>query len=90
MVPLKAVGVDLDIVAGRGPVIAHPVRGPGDLEQIRPLAPSDLWYVTEAVGLLVAELGRRPADRLRRARRSPWPATWWRAARARTTRGPSR
>ena len=60
MVPLKAAGVDLDIVAGRGPVIAHPVRGPGDLEQIRRLAPDDLWYVTEAVGLLVAELGAVP------------------------------
>ena len=60
MVPLKAAGVELDIVAGRGPVIAHPVRGPGDLAQIRPLAPGDLWYVTEAVGLLVAELGAVP------------------------------
>ena len=29
MVPLKAAGVDLDIVSGRGPVIAHPVRGLG-------------------------------------------------------------
>ena len=29
MVPLKAAGVDLDIVPGRGPVIAHPVRGTG-------------------------------------------------------------
>ena len=26
MVPLKAAGVDLDIVPGRGPVIAEPVR----------------------------------------------------------------
>ena len=60
MVPLKAAGVELDIVSGRGPVIAHPVRGPADLEQIRPLAPGDLWYVTEAVGLLVAELGAVP------------------------------
>ena len=39
MVPLKAAGVDLDIVAGRGPVIARPVRSAADLEQLRPLEP---------------------------------------------------
>ena len=50
MVPLKAAGVDLEIVPGRGPVIAHPVRTPGDLEQLRPLDPERLWYVNEAVG----------------------------------------
>jgi len=60
MVPLKAAGVELDIISGRGPVIAHPVRRLADLEQIRPLAPGDLWYVTEAVGLLAAELGPVP------------------------------
>ena len=27
MVPLKAAGVDLDIVPGTGPVIAEPIRG---------------------------------------------------------------
>ena len=56
----KAAGVDLDIVSGQGPVIAHPVRRLADLEQIRPLEPGDLWYVTEAVELLVAELGPTP------------------------------
>ena len=67
MVPLKAAGVDLDIVSGRGPVIARPVRGPGDLDQIAAAgSPRDLWYVTEAVGLLVAELGADAADRVRR------------------------
>ena len=29
VLPLKAMGVDLDIVAGVGPVIAEPDRGPG-------------------------------------------------------------
>jgi len=60
MVPLKAVGVDLDIVPGRGPVIASPVRQLADLAALRPLEPSDVPYVTEAVGLLVAELGATP------------------------------
>jgi len=36
MVPLKAVGVDLDIVSGVGPVIASPVRSADDLRQ-RPI-----------------------------------------------------
>ena len=60
MVPLKAAGVDLDIVPGRGPVIADPIRTVADLDQLRPLDPADLGYVSEAVGLLVAELGETP------------------------------
>src|ERR687890_472239 len=34
VVPLKAIGVDLDIKPGVGPVIAQPVRSAGDLEQL--------------------------------------------------------
>ena len=60
MVPLKAVGVDLDIVPGVGPVIAQPLRGPADLEQLRPLEPTDVPYVTEATQQLVAALGATP------------------------------
>jgi uroporphyrinogen decarboxylase len=60
MVPLKAVGVDLDIVPGRGPVMARPVRDAADLAVLRPLEPDDVPYVTEAVRILVAELGGTP------------------------------
>ena len=60
MVPLRAAGVDLEIVSGQGPMIAQPVRGAADLEQLRPLDPAALWYVTEAVEQLVAELGPTP------------------------------
>ncbi len=60
MVPLKAIGVDLDIVAGRGPVIAEPIRSAADLTTVRALEPSDVPYVSEAVGLLVAELAATP------------------------------
>jgi uroporphyrinogen decarboxylase len=60
MLPLKAAGVDLDIVSGRGPVIARPVREPGDLEQLKPLDPERLWYITEAVGLITSQLGDLP------------------------------
>src|SRR3712207_9087431 len=56
MVPLKAVGVDLDIVPGRGPVLGAPVRHEADLAALRPLQPDDVGYVAEAVRLLVGEL----------------------------------
>ena len=61
VVPLKAIGVDLDIVPGVGPVIARPIRSPRrPRPAARPLEPGDVGYVTEAVRLLVAELGATP------------------------------
>ncbi|MFN2319429.1 MAG: uroporphyrinogen decarboxylase [Dermatophilaceae bacterium] len=60
VVPLKAVGVDLDIVPGVGPVIAEPVRSRADLDRIPELTPEHVPYISEAVRLLVAELGPRP------------------------------
>jgi len=60
VVPLKAVGVDLDIEPGVGPVVAEPVRAAKDLERLRPLEPGDIDYVTEAVTSLVAQLGGTP------------------------------
>ncbi|MEU6439795.1 uroporphyrinogen decarboxylase [Streptomyces sp. NPDC047046] len=60
VVPLKAIGIDLDIKPGVGPVIADPVRTEADLTRLRPLVPEDVSYVTEAVGLLTAELGATP------------------------------
>ena len=59
VLPLKAIGVDLDIVGGVGPVVAKPIRTRQDLDQLRPLEASDVPYVTEAVGLLIAELPDR-------------------------------
>lgn len=60
VVPLVAIGVDLDIVAGRGPVVAHPIRTHADLDVLRPLQPDDVHYVSTAVSRLVAELGATP------------------------------
>jgi uroporphyrinogen decarboxylase len=60
VLPLVAVGVDLDIVAGVGPVIAKPIREAADLEQLRLLEPGDVTYITAAVQSLVAELGATP------------------------------
>lgn len=60
VVPLKAIGIDLDIKPGVGPVVQNPIRTRADLAQLRDLTPEDVWYVTEAIGLLTAELGETP------------------------------
>jgi uroporphyrinogen decarboxylase len=60
VVPLAAVGIDLDIVPGTGPVIAQPIRDQAAIEAIRPLEPSDVAYTTESVGRLIEELGATP------------------------------
>jgi uroporphyrinogen decarboxylase len=60
VLPLKAIGVDLDIQPGVGPVIAEPFRTEADLDRLRPLADVDVEYVAEAVRILVAELGPTP------------------------------
>ncbi|MGB9378044.1 MAG: uroporphyrinogen decarboxylase [Mycobacteriales bacterium] len=60
VVPLRAVGIDLDIVPNVGPVIAEPIRSAADVARIRRLEPDDVSYITEAVGNLVAALGPTP------------------------------
>ena len=60
VLPLKAVGVDLDIKPGVGPVVASPVRTLEDVAAIPDLTPEHVPYVTRAVGRLVAELGDTP------------------------------
>lgn len=56
VVPLKAIGVDLDIVAGRGPVIADPVRNRAGLAQLRDLEADDVQPVLDAVRAIRGEL----------------------------------
>jgi uroporphyrinogen decarboxylase len=60
VLPLKAVGVDLDIVPGVGPVVERPVRTLADVEAIPDLTPEHVPYVTEAVAGLLGELGATP------------------------------
>ncbi|WAX77316.1 uroporphyrinogen decarboxylase [Streptomyces sp. KMM 9044] len=60
VVPLKAIGIDLDIKPGIGPVVEEPFRTRADLTRLRDLTPEDVSYVTEAIGLLTAELGATP------------------------------
>jgi uroporphyrinogen decarboxylase len=60
VVPLRAVGVDVEIKPGVGPVMGQPVRSAADVERLRPLEPDDVPYITESVRSLVSELGPRP------------------------------
>ncbi len=60
VVPLRAIGIDLDIKPGVGPVVAEPIRDAGGVKQLREIEPDDLTYVTEAIGRLVGELGDKP------------------------------
>ena len=65
VVPLKAIGVDLDIVAGVGPVVAHPIREARDLDQLVPLTPEHVPFVTEAIRhALAIGGGIGPVDQL--------------------------
>ncbi|MGH3498084.1 MAG: uroporphyrinogen decarboxylase [Nocardioidaceae bacterium] len=60
VVPLRAVGVDVDIVPGTGPVVAEPFRSAADVARLRALTPDDVPYVAESVRALVGELGATP------------------------------
>jgi uroporphyrinogen decarboxylase len=60
VVPLYAAGVAVDIVAGTGPVVAHPVRTMADVERIPLLQAEQVAPVTDAIGLLIPELGDTP------------------------------
>ncbi|GAB85095.1 uroporphyrinogen decarboxylase [Gordonia rubripertincta NBRC 101908] len=57
VVPLKAAGIDLDIVAGTGPVIAEPVRSADAVSRIPRLEPASVGAISHAIELLLAELG---------------------------------
>ncbi len=57
MVPLAAIGIDVRIEPGTGPVVAEPIASARDVSQLRPLEPeSDEPFVLEALRLLRKEL----------------------------------
>jgi uroporphyrinogen decarboxylase len=60
VLPLRAVGVDLEIVPGVGPVVARPVRTLADVAAIPDLTPEHVPFTTAAIRSLVAELGATP------------------------------
>lgn len=60
VIPVRLSGVDVRIVAGRGPVLENPVRTAADVAALPPLDPEALAPIREAVALTVAELGATP------------------------------
>ena len=60
VVPLRASGIDLDIVPDVGPVIAHPIRTDDDVAAIRTLEREKVAPVAEAVSMLTSALGEVP------------------------------
>jgi len=60
MVPARLAGVEVEIVQGRGPVLAHPVRSASDVDALPELTPDDLAPIAEGVAAAVAQLGTTP------------------------------
>lgn len=62
VIPLRLAGVEVEIVPGRGPVLAHPVRTAADVEALVSLAvrPDSFAPVSEGVAAAVAQLGSTP------------------------------
>lgn len=60
VIPLRLAGVDVDIVAGIGPVMAHPVRTREDLNALGELSSDALIPIDQAIKIVVAELGQTP------------------------------
>jgi uroporphyrinogen decarboxylase len=63
VVPLVAIGVDIDIKAGVGPVVAKPFRSMADVDRLRDLDANDVASVLAAVSRLTdpdGELGTTP------------------------------
>jgi uroporphyrinogen decarboxylase len=60
VVPLRAIGVGIDIKPGVGPVVDHPIRSAAEAARLRQLTPDDVPYITKAITSLVAELADKP------------------------------
>jgi len=60
VVPLRAAGIELDIVPDVGPVIANPIRTVADVAAMKPLEREQVMPIADAVTLLVAALGEVP------------------------------
>lgn len=60
VIPLKLAGIEVEIVPGRGPVLASPIRTAADVAALPALDPAALAPIAEAVARTVAELGQTP------------------------------
>ncbi|WP_088102649.1 uroporphyrinogen decarboxylase [Halalkalibacter urbisdiaboli] len=57
MTPLPAIGVDVEIKSGIGPVIENPIRSKGDVEKLGTITPEDdVPYVLDTIKLLREQL----------------------------------
>ncbi len=61
MVPLTLAGVDVDIAAGIGPVIAAPVRTASDVDALLAHELGDTSMIAQAIALITAELASTPS-----------------------------
>jgi uroporphyrinogen decarboxylase len=60
VIPVKLAGIEVEIVPGRGPVLANPIRTAADVAALPALDPAALAPITAAVARTVAELGSTP------------------------------
>ena len=60
VIPVLLAGVPVRIVGGRGPVFDEPLRTASDIQRLRPIDPDALAPISQAVALVVAELGSVP------------------------------
>jgi uroporphyrinogen decarboxylase len=58
VVPFHAIGFGVDVVPGRGPVIAQPFTSEGDLARLRDLTSDDISHVTRTVELVIGQLAK--------------------------------
>ncbi|OMF21439.1 uroporphyrinogen decarboxylase [Paenibacillus sp. FSL H8-0548] len=57
MNPVASIGIDFDIVANIGPVIANPIKSAADVERLKPIdVDGDLGHVIETIRILDREL----------------------------------
>jgi len=55
VVPLKAAGVDVEIVPGRGPVVAQPILSMSDVDNL-PVLDADIDEVMAGIGIIIENL----------------------------------
>lgn len=60
VIPLRLAGIDVDIKPGIGPVMGTPVRDRAGVASLPELDPAALAPITEAIGLIVAQLDTTP------------------------------
>ena len=60
VIPAKLAGVEVEIVPGRGPVFANPVRTAADVAKLHPIDPAAFAPIREAVAQTVAQVGNTP------------------------------